>query len=360
MKSPNVESLETPYSDMSLSLTRLLENASASMNIEDYSNRLKAARLKVLAGSQGTLWVGHGPFLGQVFPLSQNSRLGQYGPLVMQRRPYFALHLPSREEIRAVFRRSHVPLISFAVNSSEVCRLMSTDLARRPIMTREGYLYVCRDPHYSFEKLGQSARSHIRRSFDAFEFRFVSLFDLLRLGMQAYSDTLARFGLPQPTLQIFERQIVRMRAVNRYIGALKDGRLEAFLAVTETNEWATMGINYSADEALPLRPNNGLLYYAVHHYLAKKKLELVDHGWSNFPITPKVETLHRFKVKMGFEALPIQRVFLVSPLLEPFVNEAFWKLARGLLTISPHSRMLQKVEVALRVALRIPPRADCG
>jgi hypothetical protein len=323
------------------------------MNINNYSDRLKAAGSKVLAGSQDTLWVAQGPFLGQVFGESQNTRLGHCGPLVMQRRPYFALHVPSREEIHITFKRSHIPLISFAINPSDVGRLMSLDIARRPILAEQAYLYVCRDPQYSFEKLGQSARSHVRRSSHAFEFRFLSHSETLRLGMQAYCDTLARFGWPKPTLEVFGRQIERMRSMHRHIGALNDGRLAAFLVVTEANDWATIGANYSVNEALPLRPHNGLLYHAVHHYLFKKKLQLVDHGWSNFPITPKVESLHRFKVKMGFEAVPVQRVFFVNPLLEPIVNDVSWRLANGLLKLWPDNPMLKKAEVALRVALRI-------
>jgi hypothetical protein len=41
---------------------------------------------------------------------------------------------------------------------------------------------------YSQEKLSQSARSHIRRSLNEFEIRFVTPAEILKVGRKAYCD----------------------------------------------------------------------------------------------------------------------------------------------------------------------------
>ena len=320
------------------------------MDIEQYSGRLRSLGTKVLPGSQKTLWVGCGPFLNQILAGSQSANGGRSWPLVIQRRPHFALHVPSKQEIQTIFSESHVPLLNFAVSSSDVPVLLDSSYAPGPIWVSKSYLYVCSDPEYSQEKLGQSARSHIRRSLGAFDFKFLNRVELLELGFQAYSDKRARFGLSPGTPESFEAEVRRNEPVSRFIGALKPGRLAAFLVVTEVEDWLSIGPGYSADEFLTFRPNNGLFYYVLHHYLVERKFRLVNDGMTDFPITPKVETLHRFKVKMGFEACEVHRAFLVNPLLRPLVNRASWRLANRLAALFPSNGLLRKAEFALGVA----------
>lgn len=103
---------------------------------------LRTAGTKVLAGSENTLWASPRSF-------------------VMQRRPYFALHIPSRQEIQAVFSESYTALLSFTASFSEFPRLLSSDSAPGPTWGVPSYLYICTDREYSREKLFQSARSLI-------------------------------------------------------------------------------------------------------------------------------------------------------------------------------------------------------
>lgn len=78
----------------------------------------------------------------------------------------------------------------------------------------------------------------------------------------------------------------------------------------------------------------------------------MDYGLSNFPFTRKVETLHKFKAKMGFQACPVHRCFVMSPLLRPFVNRLSWRMANGLQKLSPRNALLERMELVLRMALR--------
>jgi hypothetical protein len=306
------------------------------MNVNEYCEHLRAAGTKVLAGSENTLWLSPRSF-------------------VMQRRPYFALHVPPRQEIQAVFSESHTALLSFTTSSSDFPRLLSPNSAPGPMWGVPSYLYICSDPEYSREKLSQSARSHIRRSLNEFEIRFVTSAELLKLGRKAYCDTRTRFGLSQSTRQALEATFSEAQSFRSYLGAFKDHQLAAFLVITEVDDWASIGPGYSVSELLSLRPNNGLLFHALRHYLLEKKYRLVDHGLSSFPFTSKVETLHKFKVKMGFQACPVHRGFVINPLLRPFVNRLSWRMANGLQKLSPRNSLLEQMELVLRMALHTGP-----
>jgi len=314
-------------------------NRGGILNIKEYTEHLRGAGEKVLAGSDETVWVSLGPF-------------------VMQRRPYFASQLPSREELQGVFSESHAAILNFTESSSEFSRSLYPNFAPGPTWSVPSYLYVCTDREYSYENLSQSARSHIRRSLNEFEIRFLDAAEILTAGMDAFCDTRIRFGLSKGTRQAFEATFCQAQSFRRYLGAFKDNRLAAFVVITEIDDWASIGPGYAVSEFLPLRPNNGLIFRALRYYLVEEKRRLVDHGLSNVPFTAKVESLHRFKVKMGFEARPVHRSFVVNPLLRPFVNRLSWKLVNGLQKLSPRIPLVEQTELVLRMALRTPQSAE--
>lgn len=289
------------------------------MNLNSYFDQLKAAGLKVVAGSKNTLWRSHERFS-------------------MLRQPTCALHLPSREEIRSVFRESHAAMLSFAVKPSD--RYIANSC-----------LYLCTEPDYSLEKLGKGARYDTRRGLNEFEIRSLDQSEVLRLGKQAYSDTLTRTGLAIDHREMFELAFGRPRGDTHYLGAIKGMRLAAFLCITEVDRWVSIG-GYSASEFLPLRPNNALIFHCVHHYLVEKKCRVVDYGLRSIQAVSNAEGLHKFKLKMGFESLPVHRAFVVNPLLKPLVNRFSWTLVNSMLKLSPNHPMLKKAEGALKGALQ--------
>jgi hypothetical protein len=289
------------------------------MDINEYCEHLKAAGFKAMLGSKSTIWSSSEHFS-------------------MQRQPVFALHLPPREEITRVFKRSHAAILSF-VSEPTGGRAANSSL------------YLCKDPEYSLKKLGRGARYDTSRGLNELTIKFLEQSELLRLGEQAYCDTLARTGLSVDSRETFEVRFRRPRTESRYLGALKGNRLAAFMPLAEVGEWVSIG-GYSADEFLPLRPNNALVFYALHHYLVERKFRVVSYGLSSIQADSKAEGLHRFKLKMGFESVPVHRAFIVNPLLRPFVNRVSWGLVNGFLRIAPHHRMLKKAEGALRMALQ--------
>jgi|SRR5579864_9437660 len=289
------------------------------MNTDEFYKHLRAGGSKALLGSDKTLWVSHERFS-------------------MLRLPACALNVPTDEEIRNVFRHCHAAMLSYAVMPSTA----------RPA---NAALYLCTDPTYSLEKLGKHARYDVRRGLKEFHIKFLEQSEVLRLGKQAYSDTLARTGLSVGHREPFECAFGRPRPDKYYLGALRSERLAAFLQILEVDDWVCIG-GYSADEFLPLCPNNALVFHAVHHYLVEKKLRVIDYGLSSIQAVSNAEGLHRFKIKMGFEAVPVRRAFVVNPVLRPFVNRVSSALVKGMLRFSPRHPVLKKAEGALRMALQ--------
>ncbi len=289
------------------------------MNLTEYCERLREGGFKVVLGSGKTVWVSHERFS-------------------MLRQPAFAVDTPSRDEIRNVFKQSHAAMLSFGIRPSDKCAANSS-------------LYLCTDSEYCIEKLGQSARSHIRRGLDEFDIRFLEPSQILTLGMQSYCDTLARTGQSIEHRESFESFFRASRLEKKYLGALKGEYLAAFLMVTEVDDWISIGA-YSANEFLSLRPNNALIYFVLQHYLVEKGIRVATYGLSSVQASSSAEGLNRFKLKMGFESIPVHRVFIINPLFRPLVNRFSWKLAKEMLRFSPKHPLLKKAEGALRTALQ--------
>jgi hypothetical protein len=289
------------------------------MKINEYCEQLRVGGIRAIVGSKSTVWVSHERFS-------------------MLRQPTFALHVPDRQEIQSVFRESHAAILSFVVPPSDACASNSRH-------------YLCTDQEYSLDRLVRGARYDSRRGLSEFEINFLAQSEILKLGRRAYCDTLARTGLSAEHRQPFEVAFGRPRPDRRYLGARRGNHLAAFLVVTEVDDWVSIG-GYSANEFLPLRPNNGLIYFAVHHYLVERKFRVVDYGLSSIQANSKAEGLHKFKLKMGFEPVPVHRAFVVNPLLRPLVNRFSWRLLNELLKLSPQQPLLKKAEGAMRMALQ--------
>lgn len=290
------------------------------MNLDEYRKHLLATGSKVVSGSRGTLWVSH-------------ERIS------MLRQPAFALHVPTSEEVRAVFRQSRAAVLSFAVMPSEVQEANSR-------------LYVCSDSGYSLERLEKGPRHDVRRGLEAFDIKFLEQSEIVRMGREAYRDTLVRTGQSFENWEQFEGAFCRCRPENRYLGALRGDHLAAFMIITEVEDWVSIG-GYSANEFLPLCPNNALLHFILDHYLVLKKLSTVNYGFSSIQSVSNSEGLHKFKVKMGFEPVQVHRVFVINPILRPFLNRVSWVLVNGMRMISPRNSALKKAEGVLRTALQL-------
>src|SRR5262249_2031216 len=148
----------------------------------------------------------------------------------------------------------------------------------------------------------------------------ISSDQLLARGVQAFCDTRRRVGLSDGTPEDFRRRFTsRVRCPGHvFLGAWKNDQLAAFLSITEVDDWAEIEGCFSMNALLDLRPNDALLFYALSYYLTERVFPLVSYGLGSVQAASNNAGLHGFKTKVGFEARPVHRAFVLQPLLRPF------------------------------------------
>jgi hypothetical protein len=288
------------------------------MDIRQYEQHLKDFGRKVLQGSERSLWVSHSRY-------------------AMERHPVMALHRPEPIELREVFKRSWVCVLSYVIQASDETPANCC-------------LYLCQKRDYKLEDLGPKARNHIRRGLKEFEIRFMDHAEFVSKGAQAYCDTIKRNGYSGLTAQDFSSGYRIPQPWRKFVGAFKDGCLGGFLLITELDDYVSFE-NYSADQFRTMGVNNGLNYFALWHYLHEQRFRMVTYGLSSLQTVTRAEGLHQFKLSMGFEAFPVHRVLAVNPALRPFVNRTSWRVAKGVAKLSKNHPILRKAEGAIRMVL---------
>ena len=99
--------------------------------------------------------------------------------------------------------------------------------------------------------------------------------------------------------------------------------------------------SFSTNEHRKFCPNNGLADFVLNYYLRQKEFKLVCYGLSSIQENTGKEGLHSYKVRIGFEAIPVKRVFIFHPLIFPFKGIIKFIL-HNLLLLFPHNRTIRK------------------
>jgi hypothetical protein len=305
------------------------------ISIADYADQRARQGSRVLPGGAGSFWVEH-----------------EARGLI--RIPPFQVGRPAPGEVRQALWASRCAVATY---------LLPPD-ATRPA---NAWLYVCADRAYGLDKLAPAARRNVRRGLRELRAAPLSCADLLAHGAPAFADTRRRVGLADGTLDEFTRRF-RLRAAcggHSFLGAFQADRLVAFLSLTEVDDWVDIEGSFSVTELLSLRPNDALMYRALSHYLVEEGRRVVTYGLSSIQAESNAVGLHAFKTKMGFEARPVHRAFVLHPVLAPFANR-LGRVGLGvLLRFWPHQRRLKKAEGVLASVLgdaRLPsaPAVEAG
>jgi len=208
------------------------------------------------------------------------------------------------------------------------------------------YDYLCADPNYDVEKLDKNGRRDIRRGQRSFAVRPCTWDELLAHGYEAYADTDERHGHGRPSRQEFESLVAAHRPCHVYDlwGAWRDDTLHAWIKSTKVDDWVFITNASSRNEYLRDCPNNALVYEATRHYLVEERHRLVSFGISSIQATSNIVSLHKFKIRMGFQPVPLCRTFvphpLLRPLLRPRLSSWFWDKVAAL---RPSSETFAKV-----------------
>jgi hypothetical protein len=205
--------------------------------------------------------------------------------------------------------------------------------------------YVSRDGGYDIQKLDRQARQNVRRGLKTFDLRLCTWEEWARKGFQAYAETEARHGYGAEP-RAFERMTDRWKGCPLYEiwGAWEGEELAAWLTVLKVDDWAMVDLVRARTTALSGRPNNALLYLAGRHALVEERRRYVTLGTSSLQVGANEQSMHRYKVDMGYEAVPMRRVFASRPAYRPVLESRamswVWdQLARTF----PRSAPLRKV-----------------
>jgi hypothetical protein len=294
-------------------------------SLSEYAADLSRNGVRVLPGGSSTFWTA-------------------YGPGALMRQPSFYLAPPPAGEIRRVLWRARALLASY---------MLEPDADHRA----NAWLYSCSDHNYGFEKLDRSKRSHARTGLRELCIAPLTAEQLLAQGAAAYCDTCRRLGLSDGTKEAFRQYITGLSRLPEYVflGAWKDAQLAAFLVILEVDHWADIQGTFSMDVLRRYRPNETLLYTALHQYLAIRRYRLVSNGVSSLAEASNAAGLHQFKTEVGFEARPVHRAFVLHPLLRPLANRLTLRLAlQGVNTAAhcaPANRLLRKTSGMLSSVL---------
>ena len=206
--------------------------------------------------------------------------------------------------------------------------------------------YVCRDSGYTIDNLPKNARRDIRRGLRGFAVRLCTWDELAERGSAAHADTMARHGYASPPPDYIQHLTERLRGSPFYEvwGAWQGDELAAWMTIIKIDDWAMIDLARSCTEALNLCPNNALLYTATRHLLVDQKYAYVTYGLSSIQVNVHELSMHKYKTRMGYEALRMHRVFVVQPALRPLVTSPLmsWGLEK-LAGLCPKSANLRKI-----------------
>jgi hypothetical protein len=291
-----------------------------SVSLAHYAKDLARSGIRVFPGAPGTFWTRH-----------------ESG--AMMRRPTFYTGHPAPREVQQILWSTSAAVASYLLEPDE------HHLAN-------AWLYVCTDPDYALDKLAPAMRRNVRRGLKELAIAPLNSEQLLAHGSQAFCDTRRRAGLSDGTPEEFRRFLTAHARLPEmvFLGAWKENQLAAFLTITEVEDWAEIGC-FSMDALLQYRPNETLIYSALFHYLVEQKCRVVSYGLSSIQAESNAAGLHKFKLKVGFEARPAHRAFVPHPLLRPFVNRlTLWGIKR-VLQLKPQDRRFKKAGGAVALML---------
>jgi hypothetical protein len=309
----------------------LAPRRASPLTLEEYVAGLRAAGVPVVPGAHGSYWVAS-------------------AERVARRLPTFDLTVPSPEEVDQALLGTRALIASYATEADATSRANT-------------WLYLCDDRHYSLQQRPAAMRRNVRRASRELVVAPLSSAEVMTYGHRAFCDTRWRNALDDGSLAGFYRYFARHVGLpgREYLGAWREGQLAGFVTIVRVDDWAELGL-FSMTSMLPYRPNDALLYATLSSYLAAPDCRVVCYGLSSIEPGCTSSGLHRFKVKVGFEAKPVHRVFVLRRGLRSFASRLTLRSALftidAAIRIRPRNRRLKKLGGRLGAILRAP--TACG
>src|SRR5262249_4467506 len=140
------------------------------------------------------------------------------------------------------------------------------------------WLYACRDPYYSIDKLSKPARRDARRAQRNLLFTLIEAAELIRHGFAAYQETCTRVGLASNTKEEFQRsvELYSQNPAHLLVGAWRGNTLVAFMTLIVVDDWVEISASCSSNAHRDLCSNDGLANYVLEHFLVQRRFKIVS------------------------------------------------------------------------------------
>ncbi len=291
------------------------------ITIDDYASALVRHGTRLVPGFAGTYWAC-------------------YESWALMRIPTFCLMPPSHDEVTRVLWQSRFAAASY---------LIPTDSSH----SENACLYLCRDKSYKLENLNVAGRRDARRANRNLQICFIDWPTVLAAGFPAYRDTRGRIGLSDTTPQHFYRRMMRFSSNPSHVavGAWKEDALAAFMTLTIVDNWVEIEGCFSDNDNRTSCPADGLVNFVLRRFLTEGTATIVSYGLSSIQEGQHGNGLHAHKMKVGFEAIPVHRAFVLHPLLRPLANRLTLHGARLVERLFPRNRPIRKASGMLACLL---------
>jgi hypothetical protein len=115
------------------------------------------------------------------------------------------------------------------------------------------------------------------------------------------------------------------------------------MAVIVVDDWVAIEGSFSTDNDRVFCPNDGLAHFLLRHFLAEGRSATVTYGLSSVQECDQCGGLHNYKRKVGFEAQPVHRAFVLHPMIRPFASPWALRSVKAIKEMFPGNRLVKKV-----------------
>jgi hypothetical protein len=185
------------------------------------------------------------------------------------------------------------------------------------------YEYILQTSDYSLEKFAKKTRNRIRKSLQNCTFTRPGLDDLLKFGLAINQQTLKRQHKNDKTLtdvRYWTRYITTLYSQESILilGAYYAGRMVGYIIASEVEgKFIIFHAFIDRVDSEITDPMNGLLYTLINQLIEKNRSVKISYGLDSIL---ELQELNRFKSNMLFDRIPVTRVYILNPLLLPFVK----------------------------------------
>lgn len=210
---------------------------------------------------------------------------------------------------------------------------------------RNTYEYILQTSDYRLETFRKKTRTTIRKSLGCCEFKKPALDDLLQSGIRINRQTLRlqerhdKF-LTDPVL--WEKYITFCYGHEdvEIIGAYHENKMIGYAIAYRLGDRHYFHLQHIDRDYATFYPMSGLMYTLINQLVARYGRITISDGMESFNPIP---SLNRFKRYMGFERVPVTRVYVLHPLIVLFLQPVIWLFVGLMGRRNTHNSLMRRM-----------------